>query len=102
MKLYFEYAEKETSYLKSKDKRLGEVIDRVGPIYREVDPDLFFFRYPSYYRTTDFDKSTSYDLETQARRTRESEFRDDTSVHEGRTSVFWKDIPKSGVHQRFC
>ena len=41
MKLYFEYGEKETSYLKSKDKRLGEVIDRVGPIYREVDPDLF-------------------------------------------------------------
>ena len=42
MKSYFEYGEKETSYLKSRDKRLGEVIDRVGPIYREVDPDLFF------------------------------------------------------------
>lgn len=41
MKSYFEYGEKETSYLKSRDKRLGEVIDRVGPIYREVDPDLF-------------------------------------------------------------
>ena len=41
MKSYFEYGEKETSYLKSRDKRLSEVIDRVGPIYREVDPDLF-------------------------------------------------------------
>lgn len=39
--MYFEYGEKEIEYLKAKDKRLGEVIDRVGHIEREVDPDLF-------------------------------------------------------------
>lgn len=38
---YFTYGEKELNYLKSKDKRLGEVIDQVGMIQREVIPDLF-------------------------------------------------------------
>ena len=37
----FEYGEKEISYLRSKDKRLAEVIDQVGLIQREVDADLF-------------------------------------------------------------
>ena len=37
----FEYGEKEISYLRSKDKRLAEVIDQVGLIQREVDVDLF-------------------------------------------------------------
>ena len=39
--MYFEYGEKETEYLKSKDKKLAEVIDRVGHIDRPVDTDLF-------------------------------------------------------------
>lgn len=39
--MYFGYGEKEIKYLKSKDKRLAEVIDRVGYIKRRVDPDLF-------------------------------------------------------------
>ena len=38
---YFEYGEKETEYLKSKDARLSEVIDRIGHIDRAVDADLF-------------------------------------------------------------
>jgi len=37
----FAYGEAELSYLRRKDKRLGEVIDRVGHIDRAVDPDLF-------------------------------------------------------------
>ena len=37
----FEYGAKEISYLRSKDKRLAEVIDQVGLIQREVDVDLF-------------------------------------------------------------
>lgn len=37
----FVYGEKETEYLKRKDKRLAEAIDLVGPIEREVSPDLF-------------------------------------------------------------
>ncbi|NLP48382.1 MAG: DNA-3-methyladenine glycosylase 2 family protein [Clostridiales bacterium] len=40
--MYFEYGEKETNYLKSKDKRLGEAIEKIGPIKRPVESDLFF------------------------------------------------------------
>ncbi|MDO4842378.1 MAG: DNA-3-methyladenine glycosylase 2 family protein [Phoenicibacter congonensis] len=39
--MYFQYGDKEIDYLKSKDARLGEVIDRVGHIERLVDADLF-------------------------------------------------------------
>ena len=39
--MYFEYGEDEISYLRSKDKRLAEVIDRIGFIKRETDNDLF-------------------------------------------------------------
>ncbi|MDE5597381.1 MAG: DNA-3-methyladenine glycosylase, partial [Lachnospiraceae bacterium] len=39
--MYFAYGEKETEYLKSKDKRLAEVIDTIGHINRTVDDDLF-------------------------------------------------------------
>ncbi len=37
----FEYGEKEINYLKKKDKRLSEAIDRIGKIERMVIPDLF-------------------------------------------------------------
>ena len=37
----FIYGEAEISYLKKRDKRLAEVIDKVGPIERKVIPDLF-------------------------------------------------------------
>ena len=39
--VYFEYGESELSYLRQKDRRLGEVIDRIGYIDRAVDTDLF-------------------------------------------------------------
>lgn len=39
--MYFVYGEKETEYLKKKDRRLGEVIGAVGHIERQVDGDLF-------------------------------------------------------------
>ncbi len=39
--MYFTYGETEKEYLKSKDKKLGEVIDKIGHINREVDSDLF-------------------------------------------------------------
>ena len=38
---YFAYGERELSYLRQKDKRLGAVMDRIGHIDRAVDPDLF-------------------------------------------------------------
>lgn len=39
--MFFEYGKEEIEYLKSRDKRLGEAIDRIGHIYRETDRDLF-------------------------------------------------------------
>ena len=41
MEEYFNYGNKEIEYLRGRDKRLGEVIDRIGPIRRRVVPDLF-------------------------------------------------------------
>ena len=37
----FSYGETEVSYLKKRDKKLAEVMEKVGPIEREVIPDLF-------------------------------------------------------------
>ncbi|EFS32743.1 hypothetical protein BSGG_3443 [Bacteroides sp. D2] len=41
MEQFFLYGEREIAYLKSKDKRLREVIDKVGIVKRRVIPDLF-------------------------------------------------------------
>ena len=39
--MYFEYGDRELSYLRKKDKRLCQAIDQVGHIHRPVDADLF-------------------------------------------------------------
>lgn len=39
--MFFAYGEKEITYLKQKDKRLVEIIDKIGMVEREVDTDLF-------------------------------------------------------------
>jgi DNA-3-methyladenine glycosylase II len=39
--LFFQYGETEIDYLKSRDKKLGDAIDRIGYIKRTVDTDLF-------------------------------------------------------------
>jgi len=41
MKQYFSYTEKETDYLKDKDKKMAQLISAAGHIYREVNPDLY-------------------------------------------------------------
>jgi DNA-3-methyladenine glycosylase II len=41
MAVYFQYGEKEIEHLRKKDKKLAEVIDRIGMIERTVNPDLF-------------------------------------------------------------
>lgn len=38
---YFEYGDEAINYLKKQDKKLGAAIDRIGPIQREIMPDLF-------------------------------------------------------------
>ena len=42
MQEYFEYGDEEIEYLKSRDKKLGAVIDKLGHPNRPVNPDLFF------------------------------------------------------------
>jgi DNA-3-methyladenine glycosylase II len=37
----FLYGDVETSYLKKRDETLGSAIDAIGPIRREINPDLF-------------------------------------------------------------
>ena len=39
--MFFQYGDCETTYLTSKDKRLGRAIQQIGHINREVDPNLF-------------------------------------------------------------
>lgn len=38
---FFEYGQMEIEYLKRKDKRLGEAIDKIGMIRRKITPDPF-------------------------------------------------------------
>lgn len=38
---FFEYGQKEIDYLKSKDKKLGAAIDRIGMIKRRITPEPF-------------------------------------------------------------
>lgn len=38
---FFEYGQKEIEHLKSKDKKLGAAIDKIGMIKREINPDPF-------------------------------------------------------------
>ena len=37
---HFKYGKKETDFLKTQDKRLGEAIDKIGFIKREVNPNI--------------------------------------------------------------
>lgn len=39
--MYFEYGAKEIDYIRSKDAKMGEYIDRMGHLYKSVDSDLF-------------------------------------------------------------
>lgn len=38
---YFEYGETELAHLRKKDKKMGEAIDRIGFLKRDINPDLF-------------------------------------------------------------
>ena len=39
--MYFEYGEDALAHLKRSDRRLGEAIDLIGPVRREISPELF-------------------------------------------------------------
>ena len=42
MAQYFEYGDTEIQYLKSKDEKMARLIDKVGHIYREIRPNLYY------------------------------------------------------------
>lgn len=65
--MFFQYGEKEITYLKQKDKCLAEVIDKIGKVEREVDGDLFS-GYSSYYWSANFYKGTSNNMEENERK----------------------------------
>lgn len=39
--MFFEYGEKEINHLKARDKKLGDAIEQIGHIHREIDEDIF-------------------------------------------------------------
>ena len=39
--MFFDYGEKEITFLKKRDPILGSAIDKIGHIYRAVNPDMF-------------------------------------------------------------
>lgn len=41
MVAYFAYGQEAIDYLSKKDKKLGQIMAHIGPIQREVEPDLF-------------------------------------------------------------
>lgn len=41
MESIFQYGEKEIDYLRSRDPRMAEVIDKIGVVRRRVIPDVF-------------------------------------------------------------
>ena len=41
MDSFFQYGETELAWLRSRDKQLAEIIDRIGRVERRVIPDLF-------------------------------------------------------------
>ena len=57
--MYFEYGDTEIEYPKRKDKKLGEAIDHIGHIYREVDADIFQRGAP-YHRPADIQCGVGY------------------------------------------
>ena len=66
--MFFQYGDCETTYLTSKDKRLGWAIQQIGHINREVDSDLFSAIVHQYHRAADFNSGTGNDLEPPADR----------------------------------
>ena len=55
---YFQYGEKELSYLKQRDKRLSEIIDKVGWVKRRVIPNLFCSIGTFHRRAANFNKGS--------------------------------------------
>lgn len=69
----FAYGEQEINYLRKRDKRLGRVIDQVGIVRREVDPDLFRCSGSPYCGPADFHQGAGNGVAAGAREPRRRE-----------------------------
>jgi 3-methyladenine DNA glycosylase/8-oxoguanine DNA glycosylase len=89
---YFEYGEKEMTYLLKKDKKLGAMIDRIGIIKREVTPDLF---------TALIDSVISQQISAKAADTVSARLRDKSSINaESLSRLTMEDIQSCGMSMR--
>ena len=100
--MYFEYGPKEIDYLKSRDKKLAAVIDRVGHIEREVDTDMF---------SAVVHHIVGQQISTKAQATVWQRMRDMlgdvdadsiTLCRHRQASVMRHDVQEGRVHYRFC
>ena len=55
---YFQYGEKELSYLKQRDKRLSEIIDKVGWVKKESHSEPFCSIGTFHRRAANFNKGS--------------------------------------------
>ena len=86
--MYFYYAERELEYLKAKDERLREVIEKIGHVDREVDADLF---------SSVVHHIIGQQISTKAQATIWARMKAQFGVGSRYryVTVFWNDIPKS-------
>ena len=96
--MFFQYGEKEITYLKQKDKCLAEVIDKIGKVEREVDGDLF---------SSVIHHIIGQQISTKAQATIWKRMKENLGVVNDDTILtaftdLWNDFQKSGVYHGFC
>ena len=102
---YFKYGEQEIGYLKSRDPVLGQAIDRIGFIKREVHTELFAALVNSIVGQQISTKAQ----ETVWRRIKDGlphlfgcHSRKGGGVYRRRTSKLWDFFQESRVHKSCC
>lgn len=100
--MYFPYGETETAYLKSRDKKLGAVIEQLGHIDRTVDTDLF---------SSVVHHIIGQQISTKAQQTIWNRIQQElgevsagfpSGGRAGTPAGLWNDLPKSRLHPGFC
>ena len=92
--MYFYYAEREVEYLKAKDERLREVIEKIGHVDREVDTDLFSSVVHHIIGAANIDKGAGNNMGENESAVWRSERREHFGSRYRYVAVFWNDIPK--------
>lgn len=100
--MYFAYGENEISYLKSKDEKLAEVIEKIGMIERETDTDLFSSVIHHIIGQQISTKAQATIWQRMQGRSGRSKCGNDSGDGYFQIAVLWHDLPKSGVYHGFC